>query len=89
MATSVDQTAARQQYNMRYVWAISLVAALGGLMFGYDWVVISGTEPFFRRFFHVASAGAEGWAMSMPWSVACWEPSCPAASATASAANGC
>ena len=64
MATSVDQTAARQQYNMRYVWAISLVAALGGLMFGYDWVVISGTEPFFRRFFHVASAGAEGWAMS-------------------------
>ena len=54
----------QQRYNMGYVWAISLVAALGGLMFGYDWVVISGTEPFFRRFFHVASAAAEGWAMS-------------------------
>ena len=54
----------QQQYNMGYVWAISLVAALGGLMFGYDWVVISGTEPFFRRFFHVASAWEEGWAMS-------------------------
>lgn len=28
--------------RLGYVWAISLVAALGGLLFGYDWVVISG-----------------------------------------------
>ena len=26
--------------NLGYVWAISLVAAMGGLLFGYDWVVI-------------------------------------------------
>jgi hypothetical protein len=27
---------------MAYIWSISLVAALGGLLFGYDWVVIGG-----------------------------------------------
>ena len=63
MATLDGPAAPRQQYNMGYVWAISLVAALGGLMFGYDWVVISGTEPFYERFFNVASAAQEGWAM--------------------------
>ena len=57
-----DPTPAR--YNMRYVWAISLAAALGGLMFGYDWIVISGTKPFFERFFHLATAWDDGWAMA-------------------------
>jgi SP family sugar porter-like MFS transporter len=56
-------TGAGRQYNLGYVWGVSLVAALGGLMFGYDWVVISGAEPFYNRFFMITSAGAEGWAM--------------------------
>ena len=38
-------------YNLRYVWLISLVAAMGGLLFGYDWVVIGGAKPFFEQFF--------------------------------------
>jgi len=63
MATIVEPAAPRQQYNMRYVWAISLVAALGGLMFGYDWVVISGAEPFYERFFDLKTASDKGWAM--------------------------
>jgi SP family sugar porter-like MFS transporter len=32
-------------------------------MFGYDWVVISGAEPFYKRFFALATAAEEGWAM--------------------------
>jgi MFS family permease len=63
MTTTAGPTSSLPQYNMRYVWAISLVAALGGLMFGYDWVVISGAKPFYERVFNVATAWEEGWAM--------------------------
>ncbi|NOY60137.1 MAG: sugar porter family MFS transporter [Calditrichaeota bacterium] len=51
-------------YNMRYIWSISLVAAMGGLLFGYDWVVIGGAKPFYEEYFHLASAFQIGWAMS-------------------------
>jgi len=51
--------------NLRYVWLISIVAALGGLLFGWDWVVIGGAKPFFERFFHIAdNAALSGWANS-------------------------
>jgi MFS transporter, SP family, xylose:H+ symportor len=48
----------------RYVWGIALVAALGGLLFGYDWVVIGGARQFFEIYFHLDSAAAVGWANS-------------------------
>lgn len=51
-------------YNRAYVWSISLVAALGGLLFGYDWVVIGGAKPFYEKFFHLTDPGQQGWAMS-------------------------
>jgi SP family xylose:H+ symportor-like MFS transporter len=47
-----------------YVWGIALVAALGGLLFGYDWVVIGGARQFFEIYFHLQSASAVGWANS-------------------------
>ncbi|MBZ5543635.1 MAG: sugar porter family MFS transporter [Acidobacteriia bacterium] len=47
-----------------YTWGISLVAALGGLLFGYDWVVIGGAKPFYEKFFHLTTASQQGWAMS-------------------------
>jgi MFS transporter, SP family, xylose:H+ symportor len=40
-------------FNTSYVWMISIIAALGGLLFGYDWVVIGGAKPFFEPFFGI------------------------------------
>ncbi|MGC1462547.1 MAG: sugar porter family MFS transporter [Terracidiphilus sp.] len=47
-----------------YVWGIALAAALGGLLFGYDWVVIGGARQFYEVYFHLTSAGLVGWANS-------------------------
>ncbi|MFY0601286.1 MAG: sugar porter family MFS transporter [Cyclobacteriaceae bacterium] len=53
------------QLNIKYVLTVSLVSALGGLLFGYDWVVIGGAKPFYEQFFDIAnSPGLQGWAMS-------------------------
>jgi SP family xylose:H+ symportor-like MFS transporter len=51
-------------YNARYVWMISAVAALGGLLFGYDFVVIGGAKPFYERCFQLTSENQVGWANS-------------------------
>lgn len=50
--------------NSGYVWLISAVAALGGLLFGWDWVVIGGAKPFFQRYFDLTSEAQIGWANS-------------------------
>lgn len=50
--------------NKSYLLAISLVSAMGGLLFGYDWVVIGGAKPFYEVFFQIADAPAmQGWVM--------------------------
>jgi SP family sugar porter-like MFS transporter len=51
-------------YRMPYIWMICLVAAMGGLLFGYDWVVIGGAKPFFERYFDLTSPSQKGWANS-------------------------
>jgi sugar porter (SP) family MFS transporter len=38
--------------------------ALGGLLFGYDWVVIGGAKPFYELYFHLVTPALQGWAMS-------------------------
>ncbi|MFZ0592701.1 MAG: sugar porter family MFS transporter [Bryobacteraceae bacterium] len=52
------------QFDTRYVWLISAAAALGGLLFGYDWVVIGGAKPFYEQYFELRSTQAIGWANS-------------------------
>jgi sugar porter (SP) family MFS transporter len=52
------------KYNARYVLAICLVAALGGLLFGYDWVVIGGAKPFYEKYFDLTTGQQVGWANS-------------------------
>lgn len=39
--------------NFRYLLTISLVTALGGLLFGFDISVISGTIPFLQEYFEL------------------------------------
>jgi len=47
-----------------YALLVSLVAAMGGLLFGYDWVVIGGAKPFFEKYFQLTSEVLSGWANS-------------------------
>jgi sugar porter (SP) family MFS transporter len=52
-------------FNKRFILGITLVSAMGGLLFGYDWVVIGGAKPFYERFFEITnSPHLQGWAMS-------------------------
>jgi len=52
-------------YNTRFLLSISMVSALGGLLFGYDWVVIGGAKPFYEPFFNLTHSPAlQGWAVS-------------------------
>jgi len=53
------------KFNLRFIFLISLVSALGGFLFGYDWVVIGGAKPFYERFFQISQdPNLQGWAMS-------------------------
>jgi len=53
------------RYNLKYIFTISMVAAMGGLLFGYDWVVIGGAKPFYELYFDISQSPAwQGWAMS-------------------------
>ncbi|MFZ1750503.1 MAG: MFS transporter, partial [Saprospiraceae bacterium] len=53
------------KFNYTYLLALAFVSAMGGLLFGYDWVVIGGAKPFYELYFDIASdATMQGWAMS-------------------------
>ena len=66
MITTADPESSRlrAEYNYGYIWLISVVAALGGLLFGWDWVVIGGAKPFFERYFELKDPALVGWANS-------------------------
>jgi SP family xylose:H+ symportor-like MFS transporter len=53
-----------QQLRLGYLIWIAAVAALGGFLFGYDWVVIGGAKPFYEAYFHLTTATLIGWANS-------------------------
>jgi SP family arabinose:H+ symporter-like MFS transporter len=55
----------KHKINFNYLLSISIVSALGGLLFGYDWVVIGGAKPFYEPFFGITGTPVlQGWAMS-------------------------
>lgn len=49
--------------NRRYVYFAAIVAALGGMLFGYDTAVIAGAIGFLRQHFNL-NAAQTGWAVS-------------------------
>src|SRR6266568_3701047 len=61
---SADPHVTRRPHRPMYVWLVASAGALGGLLFGYDWVVIGGAKPFYERYFQLDSPSVEGWAMS-------------------------
>ena len=61
---AISQKEVAANYNLGYVWLISSVAAMGGLLFGWDWVVIGGAKPFFNDTFDLTSEAQIGWANS-------------------------
>ena len=63
-ATPNESSNLKAEYNFGYIWLISSVAALGGLLFGWDWVVIGGAKPFFQRYFQLTGEAQIGWANS-------------------------
>lgn len=53
-------------YNKKFVYFVCMVSAMGGLLFGYDWVVIGGAKPFYEVYFNIIDdPHMQGLAMSM------------------------
>ena len=50
----------KQNKGLGYVIFVAVVAAIGGILFGYDTAVISGTTEFVKTQFNL-NAGGEGW----------------------------
>ena len=55
----------KTKFNFTYLLFLALVSAMGGFLFGYDWVVIGGAKPFYELYFEInALPSLQGWAMS-------------------------
>lgn len=55
-----------KELNQKFIYFICLVSAMGGLLFGYDWVVIGGAKPFYEVYFGITdNPDMQGLAMSI------------------------
>lgn len=53
--------------NSVYIYYICIVSAMGGLLFGYDWVVIGGAKIFYENFFGITD---NQWLIGLATSIA-------------------
>ena len=61
----LKSTHSHEDENELYLFLIALISAMGGFLFGYDWVVIGGAKPFYEQYFQIANSPTmQGWAMS-------------------------
>ena len=45
-----------QGFSKGFLYFICAVSAMGGLLFGYDWVVIGGAKPFYELYFGISDS---------------------------------
>ena len=45
-----------QSTSKAFLYFICAVSAMGGLLFGYDWVVIGGAKPFYELYFGIGDS---------------------------------
>jgi len=83
ISTIYAREAAPIPFRPVYTGVLAFVAALGGLLFGYDWVVIGGAKPFYEVFFHLTSAPNS--AQLIGWATSCALVGCLIGSAAAGA----
>lgn len=47
-----------------FLYMITVISAMGGLLFGYDWVLVGGAKPFYEAYFGISnSPNMQGWVM--------------------------
>lgn len=65
-AASLKKISMKNEINRSFIYFICCVSAMGGLLFGYDWVVIGGAKPFYEAYFGISgSPSMQGLAMSI------------------------
>jgi len=62
MCATIDDNV---KFSQAFLWRVCAIAAMGGLLFGYDLLVIGGAKPFYEAYFGIHdNPWVQGWVMS-------------------------
>ena len=57
----------QQQRNNSFIYKVTLVAAVGGLLFGYDTAVIAGAIGFMQKYYNLSCHDGLGCILCIAW----------------------